>query len=145
MRHRHPTDDQVREWVDWLAARPAPIRAAVARYRIDPWTLYRLKTTGQRVFVLAFFEPGKDDSRVLCRVAVTGQFNVVAFERSVFGVDPGDLEECDLPRPDERVGALDLPVEVVKALREKYPLHLPPAAVDALIACYPLKSPGESR
>ena len=67
MRHTHPTGAQVREWVDWLAARPAPIREAVARHRLDPWTLYRLKTTGQRVFVLAFFEPGSNDSRVLCR------------------------------------------------------------------------------
>lgn len=27
------------------------------------------------------------------------------FDRSVFGIDPDDLEECDLPAPEERLGA----------------------------------------
>ena len=77
--------------------------------------------------------------------AVTGEFNIVAFERSVFGVDPKDLEECDLPGPDDHVGSLDLPVEVVKDLHEKYPLHLPPDVVANLIVRYPLKRPEEPR
>jgi hypothetical protein len=144
MRHTQPTTDQIREWESWLAKRPAAIRATVTRLKIDPWTLYRLKTTDQRVFLLALFEP-KADGKVLCRVAVSGDFNLLAFERSVFGIDPEDLEECDLPGPEEPVGALDLPVAIIKGLLEKYPTGTPAEVMRDLIAHYPLKKPGGPR
>ncbi len=37
-------------------------------------------------------------------VAVSGEFNAVTFERQVFGVNPDDLDECDLPAKDEVTG-----------------------------------------
>jgi hypothetical protein len=40
------------------------------------------------------------------RVNVSGNYNFVTFERQVFGVDANDLEECDLPGPNELTGAL---------------------------------------
>jgi hypothetical protein len=39
-------------------------------------------------------------------VSVRGEFNLVSFERNVFGVKPEDLEECDLPSPDDSTGAV---------------------------------------
>lgn len=138
MKHTQPTAEQIRAWENWIVECPESIRATIVRLRIDPWTLYRLKTTGQRVFILSFFESDTGD-KVMCRVAVTGEFNLLTFERSVFGIDPEDLEECDLPEPDEPMGSLDLPIEVIKELHAKYPTGAPPEVMEDLIVRYPLK------
>lgn len=66
-----------------------------------------MKSTGQRVYILSFFEPDPD-GKIRCRVGVSGDFNVLAFERDVFGIDVEDLVECDLPAPGEPVGSADL-------------------------------------
>jgi hypothetical protein len=39
-------------------------------------------------------------------VNVSPQFNLCLFGRNVFGVPVADLEECNLPGPDEPVGAI---------------------------------------
>lgn len=72
--------------------------------RFDPWTLYRLKSTGQRVTLVSFGE-GKGDE-VTLRVNVSAEYNAVSFERQVFGIAPDDLEACDPPGPGEPVGAV---------------------------------------
>lgn len=104
MRFTQPTPELEREWQTWIAERPENMRDAIARF--DPWTLYRMKSTGQRVFVLGFFEPD-EDGKVRCRVGVSAEFNFVVHERAVFGIDVDDLVECDLPGPDELVGSLE--------------------------------------
>jgi hypothetical protein len=38
----------------------------------------------------------------------------VPFERNVFGIDPNDIEECDLPGPNERLGDLGFTIEQYK-------------------------------
>lgn len=88
------------EWESWLAERPPEVRALAIRR--PPWKLYRMKDTGRRVFVLQYDEYA--DGSVNLRVAVTGDYNVLAFERAVFGIEPDDLVECDLPEDDEVVG-----------------------------------------
>ena len=40
------------------------------------------------------------------KVQVNARYNFVAFERNVFGVDPEDLEECDLPAEADPVGSV---------------------------------------
>jgi hypothetical protein len=90
------------EYARFVASCP-PHVAAVAR-RFDPWSLYRMKSTKQRVTVYSFGE--KPDGSVTLTVAVTGRFNVVDFDRRVFGIEPDDLESCELPAPDEQVGTL---------------------------------------
>lgn len=102
------TAEQDRYHAEWLAERPQVIKDLVAR--VPPDRLYRLASTGHRVFLYSYSENGT------VTVAVTGQFNLVAFERRVFGIRPEELEECDLPGPDEPVGSLDLPVDLVKRL-----------------------------
>jgi len=84
-------------WSEWLAAQPPRIRALIARY--PPNRLYRM-ADGKRVTIVAYREDGT------VAVDVSGEFNLVPFERSVFGVDPADLVECELPYADELVGVL---------------------------------------
>jgi len=96
-----PTPGQLAEYEKWIAARP-PAVAAVAR-RFQPWKLYRLPS-GHRVTVYSFGE--KPDGTVTLTVTVSGDFNLVTFERNVFGVNPDNLTECDLPAAGERLGAL---------------------------------------
>lgn len=136
MRYVQPTAMNEREWKKWVAERPESIRKVCERF--DPWTLYRLKPTGQRVYILSFSEPGAD-GKVLCRIGVSAEFNLLTFERDVFGIDPDDLEECDLPKDDEQVGSLDLPIDVVKNLRDQYQDGVPQHVMIDLIARYPLK------
>ena len=140
MRFKQPTAKNEREWKKWVLERPACIREAVAKYKLDPWTLYRMPS-GHRVYLLSLSDPdATKNQQVRCRVGVSGEFNVVTFERDVFGVDPAELVECDLPKPDEQVGSLDLPIDVVKNLHEKYKDADPPESVIIdLIARYPLR------
>ena len=93
-----PSAEQLAEWDAWVAERPPSVRAVAERF--NPWTVYRFKDTGQRCTILAFGEDGT------VRVAVTSVLNFVTFEREVFGVDPDNLEESDLPGPDELTGAM---------------------------------------
>lgn len=104
MRFAEPTNSQLRAWQKWVKARPLAVRAIAER--LDPWTLYRLKPTGQRVTLVSFSEDGT------VTIAITGQYNVVMFDRQVFGIDPDDLEECDLPEPGEATGAIMTPQDV---------------------------------
>ena len=97
-RFENPTAAQECEWREWVAGRPESVREIAERF--DPWALYRMHSTGQRVQLVSIFEDGT------VSVAVFGEFNLVAFERRVFGIDPNDLEECDLPGPDELCGEM---------------------------------------
>ena len=118
MNHFEPTQEQIDGYAEWVAQRPESIRKVIDDLKLTPWTLYKLKTTGQRVTVGAFSEP-EVGGKVTCIISVLGEFNLVCHERSVFGIDPYDLEECDLPGPDDPVGNLDLPFDVLKELIER--------------------------
>ena len=136
MKYVQPTAEQLAAWRAYVADLPEAVRTVAEHY--DPWTLYRLKSTNQRVFLLAFFDPD-DHGKVTCRVAVTGEFNLVTHERAVFGIDPDDLEECDLPAPDEMLGSFDFPIEVLSDLMRWYPGGTPAAVMQDLIGKYPLR------
>lgn len=101
-----PTPEKERVYQEWLASRPAHVREVAARFR--PWILYKMGD--HRVTVYSFGE--KLDGSVSLTVNVSAQYNFVAFERSVFGIDPSELTECDLPGPEEPVGALFTQEEV---------------------------------
>lgn len=92
------TDGQKRAWDEWVAARPDSVRLLCER--LPPNRLYRIKSTNQRVTIYSYAE----DNTVT--VNVSGQYNVIVFERQVFGVDANDLEECDMPSPNEPLGAM---------------------------------------
>ena len=87
---------------EWLATRP-PVIQELAKL-VPPGRLYRLKNAkgelGSRVYVHAYNENGT------LTVTVSGEYNLVVFDRDVFGIKPEDLEECDLPSAEERLGTL---------------------------------------
>lgn len=85
-------------WEEWVETRPPVIQEMCRKYR--PGTLYKMKSTGQRVYLLSYAE----DKTVT--VAVTRDFNFVIYDRNVFGVDINDLEECDLPEESEPLGSI---------------------------------------
>jgi hypothetical protein len=85
-------------WREWVESRPPEVKAMCER--LPPNLLYRMNSTGQRVTLHSYSENGT------VTVNVTGEYNFVTFERQVFGISPDDLEECDLPGPDELIGAV---------------------------------------
>jgi hypothetical protein len=107
-----PSDEDIREWLKWVEERPEPVKSIAKRF--DPWSLYRFRDGGQRATLVSISENGT------VTVRVTGEFNIVMFDRDVFGVNPDDLEPCDLPGPDEVLGTWMTPTEVdenIDALR----------------------------
>ncbi len=102
MRYKEPTPAELAAFQEWLAQRPPNIRAVAERF--DPWSLYRMRPNGERVTVASFSEG--DDGRVTLTVGVTGEFNLVPFDKSVFGVSPDNLEPCDLPPKGTVLGVL---------------------------------------
>lgn len=99
-----PSKRAEKAWAKWAESRP-PVVRDIARL-IFPWQLYRLKTTGQRVTLYSINENGT------VTVDITGEFNLIDFDRQVFGINPDDLEPCDLPGPDELLGTLMSPQDV---------------------------------
>ena len=83
---------------EWLATRPREIQDLA--HRFPPDRLYSLAPNGTRVIIYAYSE---DETLI---VDVLASFNALTFERRVFGIKPTDLTECDLPDPDETLGAL---------------------------------------
>lgn len=90
---------------------PPEVRTVALKY--DMITLYRLKPTGQRVFIIdyAFNRKTKD---VTLTVAITGDFNYVDINKKML-VKPYDLEECELPGPDEKLGTKFVTPEEISA------------------------------
>lgn len=100
------------DWNEWVASRPPVVRKMCESHPGN--LLYRMKSTKQRVFIIAYAENGT------LRVGVSGRYNLTLFEREVFGVLPGDLEECELPAEGEKLGILQTreeTEEMIEALR----------------------------
>ena len=85
-------------WEEWVSSRPPVVQELCRRY--PPDRLYSMKPHGQRVTLVSYSEKGT------VTVDVSAQWNFVTFERQVFGVNPANLEECDLPADDELTGAV---------------------------------------
>lgn len=103
---REPSAKQRREWCKWVKSRPPAVRAIAERF--EPWRLYRLTSSGHRVTIYSINEDGT------LTVFVSGEFNAVAFERRVFGINPDDLIECNLPGPDEPLGSMEMDPEAMR-------------------------------
>jgi hypothetical protein len=76
-------------WAEWVATRPECVR--VLCEKLPPDRLYRMKSTGQRVTLHSYSENNT------VTVDISGEYNFLTFDRQVFGIDPDDLEECDIP------------------------------------------------
>jgi hypothetical protein len=103
-RWTEPEAEEVTAWKEWVASRPAAVRKIAER--LEPWTLYRLKDTGQRVTLYSISEDGT------VTVDITGEYNAMLFDRQVFGINPNDLIPCDLPAKHEVTGTMMTPDEV---------------------------------
>lgn len=102
VRLHEPTPDEESAWKEWVSKRPENVRR-VAEH-LEPWTLYRMKSTGHRVTLISFDE--HENGGVTLRVRVGAEHNYLTFERQVFGISPDDLEPCELPGKDEPLGAI---------------------------------------
>jgi hypothetical protein len=91
---------------EWLEGRPEIIQKLAAK--CPPGRLYLLKTSNHRVFPYSYSEDGT------ITVVVSGDYSAVMFERRVFGINPDDLVECDLPDDNEVLGTMLTEEEDVK-------------------------------
>lgn len=111
------TPEQQAEFDDWVASRPPKIQAMVRSH--PPNRLYRLTSTNQRVTIFAYGEGGT------VQVIVSGQYNLIVFDRKVFGINLAELIECELPGPDEELGtALTDPAQIEAFVTASRPLVL---------------------
>jgi hypothetical protein len=115
-----PTNKQQTNWRNWVASRPECVRKVAERF--EPWSLYRLKATGQRVTVFSFWQT--KENIVTLTVNVSGKFNAVALERQVSCIDPSDLEPCDLPSP-EAIEFMESFRAFLESFRASIPSHGP--------------------
>ena len=111
MKWCNPTPEQLREWDRWVADRPEHVRSVAERF--NPWTLYRLTTTGQRCSVIGFHEvdveKAKQSDPSGCGIAPVPVTAYIHAENptlgeitgvNVFGIDPDNLvpwTEADEP------------------------------------------------
>ena len=84
------------DYKDWLDERPQLIKNMITNY--PPYILYLYKPTNHRCHIVGYYEDGT------VRVAITGEYNRIAFGRTVFGIKLTDLEECEFPGPTDPVG-----------------------------------------
>lgn len=96
-----PDTAQLKSWAEWCETRPYGVRQVAEKH--PPWKLFKMDT-GHRVTVTSYQELEQSPHKVSVTVAVTGEYNKVLFARQVFGIDPDELEECDLPGENEELG-----------------------------------------
>lgn len=100
-----------KQWDEWVKTRPKSVQKLARKF--PPNKLYRIKPKGQRVTIHSYSEDGT------LTVNVTGEYNAVVFDRQVFGMKPRDLEECDLPPKDEKLGTMTKdPNEIRQLIKE---------------------------
>lgn len=116
------TEENKAEFDTWLKGKSDAVQVLTSLK--PPNLLYRMKSTGHRVPIISY-----NDNWTLS-VYVSGTYNFVTFERTVFGVPPEDLVECDLPGPDDPLGYVLEKSEVENILRTSK--ENPFAAVDEL-------------
>lgn len=124
MKAKTPPLELQQGWLQWVQTRPEPVRRIIETYGFAPWKVYRLKA-GQRVIIHSFDECDGDPP-ITVTVLVSAELNLVVMERHVFGIKPEDIEECDLPEPDEKVGLL--PTVEDFGISSPYPVGCEPLA-----------------
>lgn len=68
--------------------------------KYPPNLLYRLKDDGNRCTLYSYSEDGT------VTVNITGEYNLVAFNRQVFGIDQKTLTECEPPEEGQPIGTM---------------------------------------
>jgi len=83
-------------WEEWVESRPVEIQKLCRKF--PPDRLYKIKNSNHKVTIISYNESGS------MNVDVSGEYNLIVFERQVFGIEPDNLEECDLPNHNEPLG-----------------------------------------
>jgi hypothetical protein len=98
-RSREPSRKELEDWDEWVASRAGLPLLQAAASKFFPWDVYRYKATGHIGVVVGYTDKG------LVTLYVPGRYNHVMYEFRIVSVDPHvDLEPCDPPGQDERVG-----------------------------------------
>lgn len=122
------TASQKDMYEQWLAERPESVRKMVADHNLRFDVLYRRKSNDKRVILHALNEDGTVTVSVLCEYNPETMLPGGIFDRNVFGVDPADLEECDLPEGVIAIEGNDVDVESEEIQKEiKAPATARPA------------------
>ncbi len=90
------TPEEVAHWGQWLSGRPKLILDMALLYPVN--ALLRIKASRHYCQPYSYFEDGT------ITVSVTCNFQCVAFDRTVFGLKPEDLEPAELPAHGTPVG-----------------------------------------
>jgi hypothetical protein len=88
-----PSQEELLDYKNWVSSRPAHVKAIAERF--DPWSLYKLKSTGQYVTVYSFNK--HEDGSITLKVNMPPEFNPFSLGYLVFGISPEDLEPCEIP------------------------------------------------
>jgi len=97
-----PSAEDLAAHNEWVESRPPEIRAIAER--VDPWTLYRIKQTGQIVGLCSISEAEPPRyPKPTVTVSVMRQYNpgTLLPDFNVFGLDPDDLEAVEPPVPED--------------------------------------------
>jgi hypothetical protein len=85
------------EWEGRLKSKPTVIKELATKF--PPNKLF-LMNNKHRVFIKFYSEDGT------VAVGITGEYNAVMFDRTVFDVNPDDLKETAPPSDDEPLGTV---------------------------------------
>lgn len=88
--------EELNQFNTWVAQKPKVIQEMIKSH--PPDRLYKI-SSGHRVIINSYCEDGT------VTVAVLASYNKILFERNVFGIDIHTLQECDIPDPNENLGA----------------------------------------
>jgi len=86
-------------WVELVDAMPPMARSYAEQY--PPNRLYLHHPTLRRVTIVSY----DVDRGMTFTVAVSGKYNSIEYDKTLGGIRPEDLTECDLPAADEVLGA----------------------------------------
>ncbi|MCK5923538.1 MAG: hypothetical protein KAG66_21565 [Methylococcales bacterium] len=106
------TTEERKEFFEWAKGLPDKARRSALSH--PAVQLYRDARTGHRVYIDSYANDGT------VTIVVSGQFNHVAMERNVFGIDVSSLSPCDPPSEDEPVGVTlsdDEQLELINNMR----------------------------
>ena len=85
MKWMDPTAEQVMAWEEWVSSRPPVVRSICEK--IDPWALYRMKSTDQ---IVTFYSCNENGTITVDILPEHNPWMIVGHR--VFGIDPSDLQ-----------------------------------------------------
>jgi hypothetical protein len=86
------SEEQKKVWDEWVNSRPDVVKELCLKFPAD--RLYRIKDSGDRGTIHSYDEDGT------MTLIIDGTYSQVIFPKNVFGLNPEDIEECDLPKEE---------------------------------------------